>query len=310
MKKLLFVYNPKSGKGTLGKFISEILCIFADGGYDLTVHPTCAHKDGENYIKKHAREHDLVVCAGGDGMLHELVCAMTEVGKDIPCGYIPAGTVNDFAISLGIPKHPIKAAKMIVEGNFEPVDVGVFNDTNFSYIAAFGIFTRVSYSTDQKAKNALGYLAYLFEAAKEMNIKAFRNSSFKATISWDGGSVTDDFIFGMAGNTLSMAGMKKIAPDAAAMNDGLLDGFFIKTPKTLLDLDRIRQGLLNKKIDSQSIVALKFDKIQIDSDREVSWTLDGEFGGSYKSSVISVNKGFLKVATAKGAEKLLSSPKE
>ena len=296
MKKLLFVYNPHSGKGAIGQSLSEIICRFTDGGYDVTVHPTREQRDGQNYIRDHAGEYDTVVASGGDGMLHEMFCGFHEAGIKMPCGYIPAGTVNDFASSLKIPKVPEEAADIIVAGNFKELDAGLFNDTVFSYVAAFGMFTKVSYATDQKMKNALGAAAYFIEVLKSLDPKSFRESTVRAKISFGGEVYEDDFIYGMVCNTLSVGTLTGIVPQGAKMDDGILEGVFIKAPKNLPELDSIRNALVTGNLDIPGIIYSKSSAFTVETERETEWTLDGEYGGSHTLTDIRVKEKAVIIA--------------
>ena len=296
MKKLLFVYTPHSGKGAIGQSLSEIICRFTDGGYDVTVHPTREQRDGQNYIRDHAGEYDTVVASGGDGMLHEMFCGFHEAGIKMPCGYIPAGTVNDFASSLKIPKVPEEAADIIVAGNFKELDAGLFNDTVFSYVAAFGMFTKVSYATDQKMKNALGAAAYFIEVLKSLDPKSFRESTVRAKISFGGEVYEDDFIYGMVCNTLSVGTLTGIVPQGAKMDDGLLEGVFIKAPKNLPELDSIRNALVTGNLDIPGIIYSKSSAFTVETEREMEWTLDGEYGGSHTLTDIRVKEKAVIIA--------------
>lgn len=224
MKKLLLVYNPHSGTGTIPKYLSEIITILTAGGFVVTVHPTSAPLDGQIYISENAADYDIVVSAGGDGMLHELVNAVVTLPSPKPCGYIPAGTVNDYATSLTIPKDITKAAQTIINGEFISVDAGKLNDRYFSYVAAFGMFTDVSYSTDQKAKNIFGAGAYLMNAVRSLDIRHFNETSTRLTIEANGEEITDEFIFGLCGNTYYVGGVQNVVPYGSNMQDGLLDG--------------------------------------------------------------------------------------
>ena len=300
LKKLLFVYNPHSGKGAIGQSLSEIICRFTYGGYDVTVHPTREHCDGQSYIRDHAAEYDTVVASGGDGMLHEMFCGLYEAGIKMPCGYIPAGTVNDFASSLKIPKVPAEAADIIVAGNFRELDAGIFNDTVFSYVAAFGMFTKVSYETDQRMKNALGAAAYFIEVLKSLDPKSFRESTVHASISFGGETHEDDFIYGMVCNTLSVGTLTGIVPQGAKMDDGLLEGVFIKSPKNLIELDSIRNALVTGNLDIPGIVYAKSASFTIDTGHEIEWTLDGEYGGSHSHADIHVREKSVSIAVPAG----------
>ena len=295
-KKMLFVYNPHSGRGEIAQALSDILSRFTSAGYDVTVHPTLRRKDGQNFIAKKAGEYDIVVSSGGDGMLHEHFAGMMTSGVNVPCGYIPSGTLNDFASSLMIPKVPIEAVETIVNGKFKAIDVGTFNDSVFSYVAAFGLFTKVAYSTDQNMKNALGFLAYLIEILKSVDIKHFVEASVYAKISINDRVYEGDFIFGFAGNTLSVGGLKNIIPSGAEMNDGLLDFVFVKTPKTLFDLDRIRQAFMTGKLDIPDIICDQAGSAVIETAREIEWTLDGEYGGKCDHVELGILNKALQIA--------------
>lgn len=278
-KKMLFVYNPHSGRGEIAQALSDILTRFTSVGYDVTVHPTLKRNNGQNFIAKHGSEFDIIVSSGGDGMLHEHFSGMMAGRIDVPCGYIPTGTVNDFASSLMISKVPVEAVEIIINEKFKAIDVGVFNDSVFSYVAAFGLFTKVAYSTDQNMKNALGFLAYFIEILKSMDLKHFNEASVHAKIKIDDRIYEDDFIFGFAGNTLSVGGLTTLIPTGAEMDDGLLDFMFVKTPRTLFELDRIRQALMTKKLDIPEIICDQADSAEIETARPIEWTLDGEYGG-------------------------------
>lgn len=296
MKRLLFVYNPHSGKGRIGKSLSDITCVFTKAGYEVTVHPTQCARDGEIFINEHAGDYQLVVVGGGDGMLHELFCGLIQSETDIPCGYIPAGTINDFASSLSIPKTPVKAAKVAVSGNYKTVDAGLWNGDYFSYVCAFGMFTDVGYSTDQKIKNAIGPFAYYFDVLKEMDIKNLHNSSVKTKLTVNGVEYEDDFIFALAGNTRFVAGLTSLIPEDASMEDGLLDYAFIRTPKNIAELDRIRNALLTRSFDPKVIISGKAGSLLVKTDRPVKWTLDGELGGEVDTADISVIKKAVSIA--------------
>ncbi len=296
MKKLLLVYNPHSGTGTIPKYLSEIITILTVGGYDVTVHPTSAPLDGQDFIKEHGSEYDLIVSGGGDGMLHELINAAITLDPQKPCGYLPAGTVNDFANSLGIPKDITKAARNIINENFIKVDAGKFGDQYFSYIAAFGIFTDVSYSTGQKVKNIFGSAAYLMNAVKSLDIRRFIETSNHLTIEANGEEISDDFIFGLCGNTYSVGGLPNVVPYESDMHDGLIDGLFIRTPKNPIELQNVNLALINRNFNCEHIICVQSDKFLIKSDKPLAWTLDGEEGGKTTEVEISAVRDAYEIA--------------
>ena len=265
MKKLLFVYNPRAGKEMLKPRLSDVLDIFVKAGYEVTVHPTQAYRDAYYQIKEYeVGKYDLIACSGGDGTIDEVATGMMkrrEMGKDVvPVGYIPAGTTNDFAKSLHIPRKPLAAADNAVKGVPFPCDIGKFNDSVFVYIAAFGIFTDVSYETDQAVKNVLGHMAYI-------------------KVEHDGEVIEDEFIFGMVTNSRSVGGFSNMVGKNIVFDDGLFEVTLIKTPKNPIALQEIIAALLIEQVDTKHMYTFKTKKITFDSVEEIPWTLDGEFGG-------------------------------
>lgn len=280
MKKLLFVYNPRAGKEMLKPRLSDVLDIFVKAGYEVTVHPTQAYRDAYCQIKEYeVGKYDLIACSGGDGTIDEVATGMMkrrEMGKDVvPVGYIPAGTTNDFAKSLHIPRKPLAAADNAVKGVPFPCDIGKFNDSVFVYIAAFGIFTDVSYETDQAVKNVLGHMAYILEGAKRI----FNIPSYKIKVEHDGEVIEDEFIFGMVTNSRSVGGFSNMVGKNIVFDDGLFEVTLIKTPKNPIALQEIIAALLIEQVDTKHMYTFKTKKITFDSVEEIPWTLDGEFGG-------------------------------
>ena len=280
MKKLLFVYNPRAGKEMLKPRLSDVLDIFVKAGYEVTVHPTQAYRDACYQIKEYeVGKYDLIACSGGDGTIDEVATGMMkrrEMGKDVvPVGYIPAGTTNDFAKSLHIPRKPLAAADNAVKGVPFPCDIGKFNDSVFVYIAAFGIFTDVSYETDQAVKNVLGHMAYILEGAKRI----FNIPSYKIKVEHDGEVIEDEFIFGMVTNSRSVGGFSNMVGKNIVFDDGLFEVTLIKTPKNPIALQEIIAALLIEQVDTKHMYTFKTKKITFDSVEEIPWTLDGEFGG-------------------------------
>lgn len=280
MKKLLFVYNPRAGKEMLKPRLSDVLDIFVKAGYEVTVHPTQAYRDAYYQIKEYeVGKYDLIACSGGDGTIDEVATGMMkrrEMGKDVvPVGYIPAGTTNDFAKSLHIPRKPLAAADNAVKGVPFPCDIGKFNDSVFVYIAAFGIFTDVSYETDQAVKNVLGHMAYILEGAKRI----FNIPSYKIKVEHDGEVIEDEFIFGMVTNSRSVGGFSNMVGKNIVFDDGLFEVTLIKTPKNPIALQEIIAAILIEQVDTKHMYTFKTKKITFDSVEEIPWTLDGEFGG-------------------------------
>lgn len=277
MKRMLFVYNPRAGKGLLRLSLSDIVDIFVKAGYDVVVYPTQAYRDAYRKITEFTEEYDLVVCSGGDGTIDEVVTGMMGRERKIPVGYIPTGTTNDFANSLRIPKDLLAAADNAVNGAAFPCDIGQFNDDVFVYIAAFGLFTDVSYATSQDLKNRIGHLAYLLEGVKRIT----SIQSFHLQISVNGREIEDEFIYGMITNSTSAGGFKNITGKNVKLDDGMFEVTLIRMPKNPIELNAIIASLTNLIDDTDLIYTFKTDALNIRSLEKISWTLDGEYGGDH-----------------------------
>lgn len=277
-KKLLFIYNPKAGKAQIKSKLADILDIFAEAEYEITVVPTRKRDDARLATAGRSKKYDLVVCSGGDGTLDEVVTGMMQSGFRTPIGYIPAGSTNDFGGSLGLPKNMVQAAQTIVSGRNFPCDVGSFNTDTFVYIAAFGLFTDVSYETEQEVKNVLGHMAYLLEGMKRLS--AIR--SFPMKVSYDDQVIEDDFIFGMITNSTSVGGFKNITGKNVKLDDGVFEVTLIRRPKNPIELNNIMISLVNRDIDMGAMYCFRTDRVVLESEEPVAWTLDGENGGNHE----------------------------
>lgn len=290
-KKLLFIFNPKSGKGQIGSKLIDILNVFIASGYTVITHPTQGPMDGCYVAKKMMNEVDLIVCSGGDGTLDEIVTGLMEAKASVPLGYIPSGSTNDFATSLNIPKDMVEAAEGIVQGAVKPLDVGTFNKDIFVYIAAFGLFTDVSYQTSQNLKNILGHLAYVMEGAKRI----FDVKSYHLKVEANQRTYEGEYIYGMITNSHSVGGFKNLTASDVSMNDGLFEVMLIKKPRNPIEFNEILTALVSEYDNTDMIDSFKSDAIVITSDEPVAWTRDGEFGGDHKKVVIENKKQALNI---------------
>lgn len=286
-KKLLFVVNPKAGKTTIKNDLFSIIETFSNAGYRVEVYPTKGPGDAKEHIAKVGKKYDLIVCAGGDGTLDNSVAGLMELEKgkkprSSGLGYIPCGSTNDFARSLMISRQPLRAAEQVVAGDPCPIDVGMLGDNYFIYVAAFGAFTDVSYSTPQNLKNSLGHVAYVIEAIKNLtNLK-----SYNLKADFDGRQFTGEFIYGQITNSLSVGGFKTIGVQHMSFSDGVFECVLIKKPETPAQLQKIVNALLTDKLDDSNIIYEKAANITITCDEPVKWTLDGEYGGEYTVSKV------------------------
>ena len=284
-KRLLFVYNPKAGRGAVVKNLHEIVDVFVKANYMVTVYATQEQGDACRLLQSgEAERYDLVVCSGGDGTLREAVNGLMKRGVNVPVGYIPAGSTNDFAGTIGLPIDVRRAAKMAVEGSPFFCDAGMLNDKFFAYVAAFGAFTSVSYDTAQEFKNLFGRTAYIVEGIRQLaSIKELH-----LKITFDNGIIEDDFIFGMVTNSLQVGGMKNNLNTAVSLNDGLFEVLLVKKPKNAVGYQNIITSFLTQNIEKTTdIITFKAAKIKFESQEEIPWTVDGEFGGESTSTEIT-----------------------
>lgn len=277
MKKLMFIFNPRSGKEQIRGQLMGILDIFTKAGFDIHVHVTQSQKDCVEWVKDYAGRMDVLVVSGGDGTLNEAVTGMMNLERLPLLGYIPAGSTNDFAASLGLPKSMQEAAADIVEGSPYPIDIGRFcKDQYFVYIAGFGAFTEVSYLTPQDKKNWLGHNAYVLEGVKSLAGLKPRHMR----VEWDDQVLEEDFVFGMVTNTISVGGFKGLVNQSVALNDGEFEVLLIRMPRTPVDLTNIINYMFLKEEPNEYVYKFKTRTIRMVSDAPVDWVLDGEFGGS------------------------------
>lgn len=291
-KKMLFIYNPRAGKSQIRSNLLDMIDIFVKAGYEVTAYPTQAQGDGIRAVtERQIGYYDMIACSGGDGTLDEVVTGMMRCEKRLPIGYVPAGTTNDFAGSLGIPRSMERAARVIVDGRSFRCDVGGFNENIFVYIAAFGLFTDVSYETRQDMKNVLGHMAYVLEGMRKLS----KVKSYALKVISGDKVIKGDFIFGMITNSLSVGGFKKITGDNVKLDDGVFEITLIKRPGNPVELNTIMAALLNRNIDTDLMDCFTASELQIESAEEVAWTLDGEFGGRHSRVEIRNYKQALEI---------------
>ena len=280
-KKVLLIFNPVSGKSQIRTDLVDILEILSAKDYVITCYPTKCRGDARNLVRSRKEDYVYVICAGGDGTLDEVVSGMMENPDKpfVPIGYIPSGTTNDFAGSLGIPSDMKEAARIIAGGRTFLCDLGKFNeDSYFTYVAAFGLFTETSYQTPQDLKNTLGHMAYVLQGM--MDITNARTYHFRAES--EEFSAADEFVFGMITNSRSVGGFPDITGSDVDLSDGLFEVTLIKMPQNILELNDIVQYVGGLTDSSDLVYRFKTSHLVMESDEPVNWTRDGEFGGSFK----------------------------
>ncbi len=283
MKKLLLLINPNAGKGGFRNKLGEVLMNFHRAGFSTTVAFTDKHGDAPRIAAEAAGRYDRIVCVGGDGTLGETVSGLMSVDKRPSLGYIPMGTTNDCAATLGLSHDPALASRTAAAGKLVPLDVGHFNEGRyFTYIAAYGAFTEVSYETPQDQKNALGKFAYFLDGVSRLPNLTHR----WAKVEYDGGVLEDDFIFGAVTNSRSVAGLIHLKDQVGvSLSDGLFEAILIRTPESALQLGAIVSDILSNKFESEYVTLLRSRKVRFTFRDPVNWTLDGEDGGSHTQVV-------------------------
>jgi len=301
-KNLLLIYNPKAGKGSFLTVLSDVIDLFVKAGYTVEVYPTQGPADAVRKMEQTDERTDLVVAAGGDGTIDEIVTGAVHLGRSIPIGYIPVGSTNDFANSLGLSTNVYQETRAVIGGKPCGIDIGRLNESTFVYVAAFGTFTDVAYGTNQDMKNAFGRLAYLVEATKRLaDIRSYR-----ITVTVNGETKTDDYAFGMVTNSTQVGGIKGITGKDILMDDGLFEITLVHSPRTIFDAQNIVGALILGDQETPLIDFFKASEITLESEEEISWTLDGEFGGDHRKVTISNRKQAMKIVLNKKQRGLLS----
>jgi len=274
MKKMLFILNPKAGIKKANRVLSDILNIFNRADFAVQVHITAGTQDATHAVKVFGRDQDLIVCCGGDGTLNEVITGLLDAGLDIPIGYIPTGSTNDFANSLKLPSDPIAAAEQIVKGTPQQFDIGKFGDRYFCYVASFGAFTKASYATPQNVKNALGHTAYLLEGISELSLIR----KLHICLELDGEPIEDDFLFGAVCNSTSLGGILTLDPNQVDMADGMFEVLLVRAPRELSEITECILAVQKQQYNCRMVTFRSAKKIRISTEKELCWTLDGEKG--------------------------------
>ena len=284
MKRLLFIYNPQAGRGIIKNHLAAVADLFTKAGYLVTVWPTQGKEDAAHVAAQQGWWYDRVVCCGGDGTLSETVSGLLTLDQPPVLGYIPAGTTNDFSKNLGLPRGVENAAATAAAGVPRPCDMGRFNERTFVYVAAFGIFTDVSYGTPQHFKSAFGHLAYVLEGATKLGDLG-RSHHLKAV--YDGGELEGDFLYGMVTNTSSVGGFKIFPPSQISLHDGVFEVVRIRQPRSLADFQETLLALARQSTGASGRVeAFHTSRLTITAQDPIPWTLDGEYGGAPETAKI------------------------
>jgi diacylglycerol kinase (ATP) len=290
MKNLLLIVNPLSGRGLSKNALGIIVSLFCDEGYAVTA-CTTLHDTAEDLAREYAGNYDLVVCVGGDGTLSGVASGLMQLPSPPPFGFIPSGTSNDMASTLALPRDPAAAVRTVLRGLPAPLDIGCMGGKYFTYIAAFGAFTGVSYSTKQSAKRALGHLAYVIDGLASVPAIRPRHT----VIAYDGGTLEGDYIFGGVTNSTTIAGFVRLDRKDVDLGDGLFEVILVRNPINAAELTNIITSILNHTYQSENVQLLHTRKITFEFDEDVVWTRDGEFGGAHRALEIENRQHALRI---------------
>lgn len=272
-KKLLLIINPVSGLRLGTIYLSKIVSILTDGGYDVFTMMTSKRGDAKNFVKVYGKDFDFIVACGGDGTFNEVVSG-NLLGVDKPLGYIPCGSTNDFANSIGLSSDIVAATMDIANGYGHSFDAGSFGGRPFTYVASFGAFTKTSYTTSQGFKNIAGHLAYIVEGGLDIKNLHPEHVSIEAL----GKSYEGEYIFGAVSNSTSLGGVLNISADLVDMNDGLFEVMLIKSPKNAAQLSEIIRALIQKQyFECNMLEFFSCEKLTVLKNPSGGWSLDGEF---------------------------------
>ena len=280
MKKLMLIVNPSAGRGGYRYYFGEAMKTLADGGYRTELFFTGGPEDATEFARAYAAEFDAVACIGGDGTLSEVIGGLMKIPNPPPIGYIPMGTTNDVASTIGLPKNDtIGAARRIVEGTPHPFDVGGFGkDRYFAYIAAFGAFTEVSYATPQDQKRALGHLAYVLQGAQQLG----KIEKLPVRVEYDDGIFEGELVYGSMSNSTSVAGIVRLRDEMVSLGDGMSELVLVQDPGTIDAYGEMITAVLTRSFDSKYLKVIQTRHARFIFDRPVAWTRDGEDGGKHR----------------------------
>jgi len=298
--KMLLIFNPVAGKGEFTQNLFEVIDRFTRNGFEVTVHPTTRARDAFETTLERAAGFDCIVCSGGDGTLNEVVDALMLMEKRPRLGYIPSGTTNDFAFTHGLETDPLIGVKSILQGESTAIDIGRFANEYFTYVAAFGLFTDVTYGTPQTMKNLFGYAAYLMEGFKKLGaIKTIH-----CVVECDGERIEDDFVLGMVLNAKSVGGFRLPTEDSVHLDDGKFELILLRHVHNIVELQDVLSvfmGIIPPSA-SASFIMRSASNIRITCEEPVGWSIDGEFGGTHQQIEVEVCHKAIEIITPQRSE--------
>lgn len=298
-KRILLIYNPNSGKRIMEENIVSIINFFSRNNVFLTLYPTLKKGDGGEVVASLKEgDFDSVIASGGDGTVSEIAEALHSLEFPLPLSIIPTGSTNDVAHSLDIPFSIMDASSVALNGRVVEKDVGLFNETKkFLYVAAFGVFTDVTYKTKQSLKNYLGYAAYILEGAKSI----FNIPIYLLNIESEEKTIEGEFVAGIISTSFYVGGFPTVESNISDLSDGLFEVLLIKKPKTISGYSTLLSSLLSGTLDEENMVFFSTSRVTI-SGEALEWNLDGESGGRKESVQITVSEKKIKMISGESED--------
>lgn len=291
MKKILLIANIRSGKAVIKKYMVDMIDYYNTEDCEVTTYISQYPGHVTEIVASIGSEFDNIICCGGDGTFNETISGVMELEKKPVIGYVPCGSTNDFANTAGISTTIDKAYKLAITGKDFIIDIGELNGKYFTYVSAFGIFTNVTYETPQNMKNMLGHLAYVLQGVKQV----VSIPSYKMKIEYDDGVIEGNFVLGFVANSKKVGGFKIFDDNEIDLNDGVFEVMLVREIKNINDVKDFMSCFLLSKFDKDLFCILKTSHIKFTSEEEISWTVDGEFGGKYKCADININHQAIKI---------------
>ena len=294
MKKLLLIYNATSGKGRISEYLSAITDILTKLGWLVTTYPTQRRSDATAIVKEIGADYERIVCCGGDGTLSETAAGLLSLENKPILGYIPAGSTNDCATSLNLPKDDFPRAAVLVgsTGDPKPWDVGTLNGRPFVYVAAFGAFTSVAYDTPQELKKTFGHLAYIMGGMAAIP----GITPYNMRIEYDDQVIEGEFYYGMVCNTISIGGVRALPTDRVKVDDGRFEVVLVRRPTSLADVTTSLISLIRQEQPTEgSVMSFHASRLNITCEKPIPWTIDGEYGGNHQRSEVKIHHNAITI---------------
>lgn len=298
MKKLLMIFNPRAGKNRSREKQDNLLRVFKQYGFAVTEKTTTCVGDATEIIKHNLNNHDLIVCCGGDGTFNEAINGIMSMKSKVPLMYVPMGSTNDLANTIGVTKDVESQIDLFLNGYINDYDIGRFNDNYFSYVASFGVASDLSYTTSQKMKNVLGHAAYVLDGFIFRFPQQVKNMKpYHMRIEYDGNVIEDDFYFGAVSNTNEVGGIFKFDNCNVKLNDGKFEVLLVRKLRGVPDAFYLLKKIRAQDYDGDRIVNFKASSLKIECSRDTAWTLDGEFGGNHRNVEISIENSAVNIVS-------------